>query len=96
MTRAELEILWAKIRQHLDAAARLLAQPVQPGDEGGTAEAYQGWLENNELELALDELEMVGQANNVPDEYWRELAAAACLMNLEASEARCLARVGAR
>ena len=95
VTRTELEILWTDVRRHLDSAARLLPSPARTGDEGGTIEAYRDWLEHNELELAFDELEMVGEANEVPDDYWAQLATAARLMSLDAREVRCRSRIRA-
>jgi len=62
--------LWAQVREQLSVAARSLPSPLRTGEDGGTLEAFRGWLDHNELELALDELEMIGDANNVPDEYW--------------------------
>ncbi|HKV12229.1 MAG TPA: hypothetical protein VJ725_29055, partial [Thermoanaerobaculia bacterium] len=88
-----LHRLWAEVRQRLEAAARLLPNPVRSGDDGGTLAAFYDWLEHNELELAFDELEMLGEANDVPDDYWLQLAAAARAMKLEAGEARCRSRV---
>ncbi len=95
MIRAQLEVLWGRIRKRLDCAARLLPDPVQVSEDGGTLESYAKWLQHNELELAFDELEMIGTANKVPDDYWVHLAAAAELMNLGAREARCRSRIGA-
>jgi hypothetical protein len=67
---------------------------VHASEEGGTLESCAEWLQHNELELAFDELEMIGTANKVPDDYWVHLAAAE-LMNLGAREARCRSRIGA-
>ncbi len=92
MTRAELEVLWAKVRTRFDAAVRLLPNPVLPREDGGSLEAYQDWLSHNELELALDELDILGESNPVPRQYWLELAAAAELMKLNEHEARYRAR----
>lgn len=41
------------------------------------------FLDHNELELALYELECLGEDNAVPPEYWRKLAEAARLMDLQ-------------
>lgn len=93
MTRADLEALWAQVSQELEGAARLLPSPAQKGDDGGTIEAFHDWLEHNELELALDELELLGEANEVPDDFWLHLATAAGFMKLDARQARCRSRV---
>jgi hypothetical protein len=93
VTRAELERVWADVRQQLDTAARLLPSQPRKTDEGGSIDSYRGWLEHNELELALDELELLGEANRVPRDYWIALATACRLMGLEAREARCRSRI---
>jgi hypothetical protein len=92
-TRAELEILWGKVQVHLEAAARLLPKHPRVGDDGGTIENYRNFLAHNELGLALDELEALGEANEVSESYWRELASAADLMELEIEAARCRSRL---
>jgi hypothetical protein len=94
-TRAELEIIWSKVQAHFDAAVRLLPEPARCGDEGGTLEGYREFAAHNELELAFDELEALGEANSVSSAYWQELASAADLMSLETHAARCWSRVAA-
>jgi hypothetical protein len=93
ITRAELEIIWSKVEGHLESAARLLPDPVRTGDEGGTIEGYREFLAHNELELAFDELEALGDANKVTGAYWEDLASAAALMGLDAKARRCRSRV---
>ena len=63
-------------------------------NDGRSLEAYADWVDRNELELAFDELELLGMANDAPAPYWTRLASAAQLMKLDAREARCRARVG--
>ena len=92
-TRAELEVLWANVRVHLESAAAILPQPKRSGDEGGSIAGYREFLGHNELELAFDELDLLGQANDVPAAYWQQLAAAADLMDLENRAAACRARI---
>ena len=70
MAPRDLKNLWGQVRRRLNRAADLLPYPLRRGPEGGTIEAYREWLEHNELELALDELEMLGDVNEVPDTYW--------------------------
>ena len=91
-TRAELEIIWSKVEGHLESAARLLPDPVRTGDEGGTIEGYRDFLAHNELELAFDELEALGDANQVTAAYWEDLTSAAGLMGLDAKATRCRSR----
>jgi len=90
--RLELERIWTQVRLHLEAARSLLPVGARGSDERGFIEDYQEFLEHNELELAFDELEMLGQANSVPQAYWHELSSAARLMKLEDKEARCRSR----
>jgi hypothetical protein len=91
--RSELRALWQKVGDRLSAADALLPAYVRRGDEGGSIEGYRDYRDHNELELALDELEMLGEANDVPDEYWSALATAAQLMSLEEHEQRCRSRL---
>ena len=93
-SRTELIELWGKIEARLEAAASFLPSPARDGDEGGTIENYREWLDHNELGLALEELQMLGEANTVPDIFWVELETAASLMGLEEEAKRCLAHVG--
>jgi len=90
--RLELERIWTQVHHHLEAAKNLLPVGAGGSGEGGPLEDCQEFLEHNELELAFDELEMLGQANSVPQAYWHELSSAARLMRLEDKEARCRSR----
>lgn len=92
MNQEELVALWNQIRERLTDAARLLPATCKSNDEGGSLGAYVEWLEQNELELAFDELEALGNVNDVCHEYWEHLSAAARIMGLSAREARCKAR----
>ena len=67
----------------LSRAASLLPESPSLGVDGGTLSRFQGWLEHNELELALDELIDLGESNPVPQGYWEELLNAARGMSLE-------------
>lgn len=72
---------WTKIREHLTNASRLI--PVansQDEDAGDDLEDFHEYLNNNELELAWDELYDANDLANSKDIYWREMAAAAKLM----------------
>lgn len=80
--REELEASWARTRDHLEHAfARLPASPVD-GEEGGAVDQFREWLDHNELGLALDELEMLGEANDVGRGFWECLLQAATEMSL--------------
>ena len=88
MRRKELQASWARTRTYLESAfAQLPASPVE-GEEGGSAQAYRGWVDHNELELALDELEMLGEANPVDPGFWQLLLQAATEMKLDDRAAR--------
>jgi hypothetical protein len=85
--RGTLEESWRRTRGHLDAAARLLPAAPKRGSEGGSFAAYLDWLEHNELELALDELLLLGEANSVVTEFWQALLDTANEMKLDARAA---------
>ncbi len=78
-----LQRSWTVTRSHLlSAAKRLPSQPIV-GEDSGTLERYQEWLDHNELELALDDLADVGLSNRVSKDFWCELLAAAKNMGLD-------------
>jgi hypothetical protein len=81
-TRAELESSWTRTRQNLESAFAQLPASPKVGEDGGTVTLYREYLEQNELELALDELEMLAEANSVPTAFWQSLLEAALEMNL--------------
>ena len=91
--KPDLHALWQKVGDCFSAATALLPTDVRRGDEGGGIEAYREYLDHNELELALDELEMLGTMNDVPDDYWSALATAAQVMGLREHEQRCRSRL---
>jgi hypothetical protein len=76
-------------------AARLSVS-VPVGRLTGTLDAFEEFLEHNELELAWDELEAVGARVSAPAEFWRKLARAAALMELPDKEAVAVGRAGSR
>jgi len=63
------------------------------GEEGGTKEQFEEFLDQNELGLALDELEGLSASNPVTPEFWEHLSLAAGEMGLEAAEAQFRARL---
>jgi len=82
LQRNELEASWSRTREHLkNAFAQLPALPVS-GEESGSIQQYREWLDHNELELALDEQEMLGEANGVAQAFWEYLLQAATEMDL--------------
>ncbi|WP_170156899.1 hypothetical protein [Roseimicrobium gellanilyticum] len=85
---------WKRISTHLEEARRHLpAQPLS-GEEGGRIESYTEFLDHNELELALDELEMLASANTVTESFWTSMHAAACEMGLSLRAERYKAKTG--
>ena len=83
MQRSDLERSWLITRGHLSSALAYLPPEPVGGDEGWSLPRYQEWLAHNELELALDELAGLGEANMAPKEFWHALAAAANNMGLK-------------
>ncbi len=75
---------WKITERHLAAARALLPSPMVefPESEAGSIRGFEDYLSHNELGLALDELEGLGEANHCPAEFWQELAAAAENMEL--------------
>ena len=83
MQRRDLERSWSITRSHFSTALSYLPPEPVGGDEGWSLPRYQEWLEHNELELALDELAGLGEANMAPKAFWQELIAAANNMGLK-------------
>jgi hypothetical protein len=79
---------WKIIRSHLEHARRLMPPQVRenagevPDHDLATLAAYEDSLDHNELELALDQLEGLGELNECPGGFWRSLEKAAELMEL--------------
>ncbi len=63
------------------------------GEEGGSVKRYWEWLNHNELELALDELEMLAEVNAVQHAFWESLLSAADEMKLTDRAERYRARM---
>lgn len=86
--RKELEASWARTRTHLENAFGQLPPLAEDGEEGGSVQLYREWLDHNELGLALDELEMLGEVNCVSTAFWGYLLEAAKEMKLSDRAAR--------
>ena len=89
MNRDELERSWRITRSHLATARSLIPDIIPPSDEGYSLTRYDDWLLHNELELAFDELEGLGEENDFGHEFWKALLAAAENMGLEKHAKRC-------
>jgi len=79
---------WAVIRSHLESARQALPEPIRENlgqlrdaDLAGLA-TYGEFIDHNELELALDQLEALGDVNDCRGGFWRDLQRAATLMEL--------------
>ncbi|MFO0916198.1 MAG: hypothetical protein U0795_24785 [Pirellulales bacterium] len=75
MTQGELWKRWQVTKSHLRFATQLLPNLLTENNGGdstkdiATLEAYNEYLDHNELELALDQLEGLGELNTVPPAY---------------------------
>ena len=85
---------WNKIENHLNKAFSLLPQNPVDNQEGGQVKYFYEFLNANELELALDELEGLSEVNEVTNEFWKELFEAASAMELKGHQARYLLKLG--
>lgn len=81
--RRELEESWTRTRSHLGQALALLPANLVESVEGGRLDQYLEWIEHNELGLALDELEGLGEINPVSRQFWAFLLSAALEMKLD-------------
>ncbi|HVS34468.1 MAG TPA: hypothetical protein VMS17_02735 [Gemmataceae bacterium] len=86
MADAALRQLWQAVRRDFDQARALL--PSVPAEDDGSVARLDEWLDHNELELALDELEALGEDNAAPPDFWHALASAAERMSLAEHKAR--------
>jgi hypothetical protein len=89
MADVKLVKLWNAIRSHLEQARRMLPQQARENfgelvdHDLASLAVYQENLDHNELELALDQLESLGDLNDCPGGFWRNLQKAADLMGLD-------------
>lgn len=60
----------------------MLPLPITEEPSIGSIERFEEYLSHNELELAMDELEGLGELNSDPLDFWHELASAAENMGL--------------
>ena len=86
MTRVEQVKRWKVTQANLERARRLLpSAPVDlAADYGRLLSEYNSYLEHNELELALDMLQELGDLVPCRGGYWRNLERAAETMELHA------------
>lgn len=79
---------WEITRQYLVTARSFLPDDPICIEGGASAGGFRDWLDHNELELALDELEMLADANAVGPRFWAAMLAAANEMGLHLHAAR--------
>ena len=84
---------WEITRRHLERARHLLPHSLREDSEGGSLTAFEEFLSHNEMELAFDELEMIGVGNHCPSAFWREMLSAAESMQLFDQAERCRAEL---
>lgn len=78
-----LKASWKRTKSFLaEARGELSAEPM-PGAEGGSISEYEEFIEYNEFELAMDELEMLAVANPTTALFWIAMRSAAVEMGLE-------------
>jgi hypothetical protein len=84
MASPELWKSWKVTEAHLRHARKRLSQPLKEKQENfqNLLRFYENYLEHNELELALDVLEELGQLTSCQGSFWRDLERAAATMGL--------------
>ena len=86
---------WQTTEGYLEEAFKLLPASVSVNPEDGSVAEYKEYITQNEFELALDELEHLGEVNKLSIEYWENLLNAAKEMGLAKHEKRYLEILGA-
>ena len=81
--KRELRESWSITLRHLAACRYYLPEVLTAPSAIDAERAWNEYLHNNELGLALSEAEIMGQEQHAPAEYWEELRAAAANMGLE-------------
>ena len=84
---------WKRTTRHLLAAMDELPAEIPHMDDGWSLARCQEWLDHNELELAFDELEGIGDEMGCSRRFWQELLAAAENMGLDDHSSRCRKRL---
>lgn len=80
----DLEASWARARARLENVYAQLPASLANGETAGSVARDQECMAHNKLDLALDELEMLGEANEVDSTFWYQLLQAAAEMKLGA------------
>lgn len=84
MMTPELWKRWKVTEAHLRSAQRALPEPPTEiaGEFGRLQSEFSSFLDHNELELALDMLQQLGEMVSCPGGFWRDLERAAESMSL--------------
>jgi len=97
MNREKAAENWQAARKALQLARTLLgSNPTLEDAQGrqlGSPEQLDEFLAHSELELAVGELESLGELNEVPRAYWQHLREAALRLDLSERAACYAARV---
>jgi hypothetical protein len=91
-----LQQSWQVTTRHLEHARMMLPLSAASQPENDAIARYKDWLDHNELELALDELEAIGKQQAGSTAFWQELLAAARNMGLTEHVQRYQAKIDAR
>lgn len=90
MASNEMRQLWVAVRRDFCLARSMLS--LTPVEVEGSVSRLDEWLDHNEFEPALCELESLGEDNSVAPAYWQALATAAERMGLDSRRIRLTTR----
>ncbi|MFZ6647785.1 hypothetical protein ACO0LO_18825 [Undibacterium sp. TJN25] len=88
MAAEHLIATWATTLRHLASARFHLPHTMGSAEASAANARFNAYVDENELELALDEAETLGSLCQAPPAFWKELQLAAANMRLADSEAR--------
>lgn len=92
MASQDLRSSWATTSRHLIASKGHLPSPL-PNEALDALQQMDEFLNHNELELALEEAEFLGNLCHSPPAFWAELRRAAENMGLSEASSRYAARL---
>ena len=80
---SKLEKQWKLTIAELESARGYIPPEGLDDELAKYLHEYNEFLEHNELELALDMLEEIGESMSLPEEFWRSAKKSAEIMGLE-------------
>lgn len=83
MIGSKLEKQWKLTKAELESARAYIPSEGFGNEVAKYLHEYNEYLEYNELELALDMLEEIGESMSLPEGFWRSAKKAAEIMGLE-------------